>query len=851
MAWKKSRSQKRIVEIGDGFAPIEVDYTGRKIYAKCNSYGQEVPGVNWHEFRVIHRNQLQYSANPKKLILDGLFNAIDSEEFYPVAYQSAPHADTFLARNCKAALDKLFANGLYITLSTRAQLGLNVILNVCKPTSGHINPPIEIGRVVDSLMENLEQQDGVTGLLNLTNFGSHRRFKQILVSLANVNTLRQVCQNVQHNSDRFYLVNGFIFANNGISNLLPLNLFGDTDYSLLDLSGNQIKSHRRLCSDLERFRAKELRLANNPIIKSSSYPNCMKPLSKNFKLVDGVAIDKLHETYTPLNYEIDLECDGVRIDCSNKWELVTFQDSKDWHACKIPDPAHALTKDVLFDCFFTTVNHSLGEFYPCYYKFEENEHSFIMRNCYDQILHLVQVCNLELKIPQLATGEGEENLERTLPYYLRMNVSPFKPSSHVDPHSRIEKCLDACFKIQDRVLNLDMFRSTPGLENVVVNLSLPPIVSNILTIASRKFMIHCTELKLSNNKILRLKGLNSLCLMVHLKSLDLSHNWIQDLEDIRALEVLHLKSLTLHGNPLCQKYLMPSEYVAAVREIFVGLTILDHVELSAHSHDYVMPASHKNFLCNVGAYELSEAFLKKFLTEYESLETRENLRKYYTDISIFTLTCEINRKEYLQRTRSYATHSSNIKRLADLSRASLAYHVGGDEIISLFMQLPSVRHDFVSLQTDVMHCDAKSAIMYVNGLVKDDSPSAQNAQAPFYLAFFRQFVLKVDATGLGIGKDACRWKITNEHLNIMTPSPTQLKNAFIMPAAIDDPPQTVGTQERIETELQKSLLFGEITGLRQPWCTKILEMESYNIQNAFKRFLDEEAKNQVPLEAYT
>ncbi|EDW85091.1 uncharacterized protein Dwil_GK14467 [Drosophila willistoni] len=847
MARNTGRPQKRIVEIGDGFAPIEVDYSGTKKYAKCNSYGKEVPGVNWHEFRVIHRNQLKYAANPKKLILDGLFNAIDSEELYPVAYQSCPNADTFLARNCKTALDKLFAKGLYITLSTSARLELNVILNVSKTNTGHINPPLEIGRVVYSLMDCLEQQDGVTGLLNLTNFGSHCRFKQIVVSLANVNTLRQVCQNV-HNDDRFCMVNGFIFANNGISNLLPLKLFGDKDYSLLDLSDNQIKSHQRLCSDLERFRAKELRLANNPIIKRASYPNCMKPLAKNFKLIDGVAIDKLNETYTPLNYEIDLDCDGFRIDCSNKWELVTFQDSRDWHACKIPDPGQALTKDTLFDCFFISVNQSLSEFYPCYYKFENGEHSFIVRNCYDQIFHLVQVCNLELKIPQLMTGEEEVNLERTLPYYLRMNVSQFKPSSHVDPNDRIGKCLDACFIVQDHVLKLDMFRSTPGLENIVVNLSSPPIVSRILTIASRKFMGHCTELNLSKNKIMRLEGLRSLRLMIHLKSVDLSHNWIHDLEDIRPLESLPLKSLTLHGNPLCQKkkYRLPSKYVAAVREVFPGLTILDHVELSGNG----MPITQKNFLCNVGAYELCEVFLTKFLTKYESPATRENLLGYYTDESLFTLTCDIKHKDYHKRTRPYAIHSSNIKRLADLSRAILAYHVGGDEIISLFMQLPSVRHDFVSLETDVMHWDGKSAIIYVNGLFEDVSPTAQNAQVPFYLAFSRQFVLKVDATGLGIGKNACRWKITNEHLSILIPSPTQLKNAFKLPSALADPPQTVGIQERIQIELQKSLLFAEITGLRQPWCTKFLEMESYDMKNALKRFLDEHAKNKVPLDAH-
>lgn len=42
--------------------------------------------------------------------------------------------------------------------------------------------------------------------------------------------------------------------------------------------------------------------------------------------------DKLHKLYTPFSYEIDIECDGVRIDWTNKSTLSKFKDSKDWHA---------------------------------------------------------------------------------------------------------------------------------------------------------------------------------------------------------------------------------------------------------------------------------------------------------------------------------------------------------------------------------------------------------------------------------------------------------------------------------------------------------------------------------------
>lgn len=107
----------------------------------------------------------------------------------------------------------------------------------------------------------------------------------------------------------------------------------------------------RLLKDLKRIRAKHLYLADNPLTKKPQYPECLKPLQANFQFVvsdtlielysgiicgislqDGMPFENLYKTYTPLNYEIDMECDGTRIDWSNKWRLDQFKDSQNWHA---------------------------------------------------------------------------------------------------------------------------------------------------------------------------------------------------------------------------------------------------------------------------------------------------------------------------------------------------------------------------------------------------------------------------------------------------------------------------------------------------------------------------------------
>jgi len=120
------------------------------------------------------------------------------------------------------------------------------------------------------------------------------------------------------------------------------------------------------------------------------------------------------------------------------------------------------------------------------------------------------------------------------------------------------------------------------------------------------------------------------------RAVDLSHNWVHDLELIRFLGNLPLKSLVLHGNPLCRNYSLPSEYVRAVKQVFPQLTTLDGVDLQTNPGQSVQ----KNFLCDIGAYELvGQVFIKNYLREFESDDLRGDLTKYYSDNSIFTLTC--------------------------------------------------------------------------------------------------------------------------------------------------------------------------------------------------------------------
>ncbi|XP_016980704.1 nuclear RNA export factor 2 isoform X2 [Drosophila rhopaloa] len=837
-------AQIRVLNFGDGSLPIHLDYPDSRVFSNCSSYGDRVLGRNWNEITVHHRGQLNYLENPQQMIMEGLYQAVDGAEFYPVCYQCGSKADTLLARNCKAAIDNLFNLNLTISLDSGASIPISVQLGVAEYRVNQISPPFLIARVVTQLITRLVQKDGVDGLLNLDNFGDHPEFRNIVVSLGNPSILMNVCQVIRNDSESFR-VNGFILSNNHIRNVRPLTLFANVDYALLDLSGNKIKSADRLCRALEQFRARELRLDKNPIARSHQFPGNIKSLGRNFKVVNGVPFDMLYKAYSPLDGDIDLETDGSRLDANNTWKVSEYENSQDWHAFMVPDPVHEFSQDMFFNFFFIGLEPELSEFYPCYYKYIKTDHVFLVRNCFDQIANLVKKYNLEMWIPPgINHNEG-----RMFRYYLRMNVSTFK-QHHVDPEQCIQKAVQSCYVPQNRLLNLDRFQSNENLQNVVVPLSLPKVLNHILSVASRLFMATCSEIRLCRNKILNVEGAHVLRRMGNLRAVDLSHNWVHELPMITSLGELPLKSLVLHGNPLCRNYSLPSEYVRAVTELFPQLTTLDGVDLQTNPGQ----SPQKNFLCDTGAYELvGEVFLKNYLLEFEREEDRCNLIKYYSADSLFTLTCNYSHNmvqnhqtgQLMRRLSAYSKHARNLHR-KDSSNASNGVYVGSSEIADVLFQLPRVSHDFASLQTDVMHYDGQTAIIYVTGLLRDEASGGSRPIGDVLLGFSRQFVIKFDGDGLGLGKRARRLKITNERLNIMKPSNNMIRNAFSVNYPNPSERECTLEEDSLDVKDHKLILFQEVTGLISTWCTSIVEEAEWDFERAMKLFIQKNEDNEIP-----
>uniref|UniRef100_A0A1B0G986 Nuclear RNA export factor 2 n=1 Tax=Glossina morsitans morsitans TaxID=37546 RepID=A0A1B0G986_GLOMM len=787
---------------------IEINYSNTNAYTKCRSYDAKAmnQGFVWHQIVVQHNGKI-CGSDGKRDILDALFEAVNNEEIYPIAYRRGPKEDCFLVRQCQSALDKLFAQKLRLRLPNGHSISILVQLNVADFHQGQISPITQITKALSQLYNSMERYNGEDGILNLSQFGRNPNFADVVVNLGNSGVLERICNLIYSNDEKFRNVNGILMKNNGIKTLAPLKQFTGVEFAILDLRDNKLRSPERITRELLPLQADELMLAGNPVINTNKFPDCLSPVLKNFKRIDGIPSENYSKDYSPLNKNGDKDSEGYRVDWSNRSDINNFEYSNDWHA-------------VMFD---------------------KGEHQFLVRQCFDQIKHLVEYCNLEIGIPRIVQQAGTENsdllpeveMDSKLVYYLLMNISPFK-TGQVSPLECIDKALNRRYNAVDRVLNLSNFQDTEGLQNIVINLNSINILSRILMQASKKFASSVVELRLAHNKIVFANIPKVLVLMGNLRAIDLGNNWIHHLKDVNELSVFKLKCLRLDGNPLCSKYSFAGEYIEAVKEIFQDLENLDNVEITTKGN----LSSQKNYLCDVAGYDLTQEFVTRYFKTFECVKDRAKLKDVYHDNAMLTLTCNYLSANSTQKTRArigvYSAVSRNILKMRDLARAYATVHYGREEIMATILSLPDVSFDMLTFTTDTtIHNDRLTAIT-INGVYLDQAKD-HAVDTDVVMAFSRTFLLTPVKHFLGPLNKGTSYKIINDQLNILNPTAAQTKIAFKYftndKIADDENETSLTTKESMLAMLQ------ELTHLKSVWCTRCLEDAGWDLQKALEVFI--------------
>ncbi|XP_037933985.1 nuclear RNA export factor 2 [Teleopsis dalmanni] len=814
-------------------------------FTNCKTYNTALAMQEnlWHQIIISHRANVRHSSQRQEEILDAIFKVVDCEEFFPISYKCGSSNDSFLVRKCKPALDKLFDHNLQIYIKNGVSYNLSVILGIADYEFGQISAQSQIPEAVIRLLGELNfASDGV---VNLSEFRKNKEFNKVYINLGNSGVLDCICKTV-FKSNNFRHVNGINLANNGISVLTPLDIFKDTLLTRLDLRNNKISSATRLCADLKNIKADEILLGGNKITTLNTYPTCLKDILSNFKLIDGRNIEKLTSDYTPMQYEVDSTVDGYRIDWTNKSDVKKFSDSDHWHVVVVPDSEKQYSKDEIFEGFFATLDQKKTEVYPCYYKFENAEHKFMVRNCFDQIEYLVHKCNMEIKFVHKEAPSSSNDFVATehvisINYYFRMNVSQFV-KGQLEPEIAIEKALEARYNGIKRILNLANFQDSTDFASVVINMSQLKVLKTILSKASRKFVGRCIEINLSQNKIINANCHKALAFIGTLRAIDLGFNSIEEINDFNDLKKLGLKSLVLDGNPFCSKFTEAKEYRSLMLKYFPELETLDGVKLSKRSTLSTL----KNSLTDLDAYHIVNTFVPVFFQKYDS-SNRVELGGLYHPKSLFSLTFDfkvtVPSVDALKRLTVYEEYSRNILKMKSFDRSYNSLHYGPDDIMRAFMSLPKTTHDMLTFHTDTTQFYGYT-IITINGVFSDKSDLLTSSV--INMAFSRVFTLICVDRCAGFLKGAEKYMILNDQLHICNPTKQQTQVAFKYEKIDVQEDETI-------TEVEKVCcleMFKEVTKLKNVWASRFLNQANWSFKKALELFMNSMDKEELPDAAF-
>lgn len=292
-----------------------------------------------------------------------------------------------------------------------------------------------------------------------------------------------------------------------------------------------------------------------------------------------------------------------------------------WHQVTLHHDGKYERSDML-DAIFELL--APNDFYPCYYRTDTTKDTFYVRNSYDQLELLVMK---KLVVPMAD--------KRTLFITLKMKAATIQ-KEHANPTELIQTQISICFNLMNKVLDLSHFGSNENLQEIVLRMSMPRILTNILSYASRRFSVNVDVLKLNGNSLKSARGMHPLIWMKSLKEIDLRDNCIANTSDLCAIPKGTIVEMWLEGNPLCSNYSSANAYINAAKEVIPTLEKLDGQNVS----EYAVMLTQQNFLCDLDGYELVEQFIEHYFTSFDSLNRCNSLRGENFN-HIITLQCQI------------------------------------------------------------------------------------------------------------------------------------------------------------------------------------------------------------------
>ncbi|KAL1506288.1 hypothetical protein ABEB36_005680 [Hypothenemus hampei] len=247
---------------------------------------------SWHKFVV--SNTTGYSRNQVlKAVLDKVFPC----DLIPVFYTDDPSSSSshFLARNCKAAIERLFNEGLivknpYHSIYENSVFKISIYINFAHTDDLKVDVQKNVAQVLSKRLDHFSK------ILDLNNFAEDPELTEYC-------TLAQpkIMYFVLHIA-KSLTFEELILSNNNIKMLKPLDVLNGVKIRHIDLSNNELIGFKTIRC-LKDFQLKELKLAGNPLSKCEKdmYIHNVKQACPTVEFLDGVPINGEHFVITRRN----------------------------------------------------------------------------------------------------------------------------------------------------------------------------------------------------------------------------------------------------------------------------------------------------------------------------------------------------------------------------------------------------------------------------------------------------------------------------------------------------------------------------------------------------------------------
>ncbi|XP_063701897.1 nuclear RNA export factor 2 [Culicoides brevitarsis] len=802
------------------YEPGKTDFD-RQLMKSCDS---------WHQF-VIHHN----GKFTKKEILAALFTLIPRDEIFPIGYRQYDLHDVFLLTSSDSAgIETLFKNNLKLQIRD-TEVCISVQLGAAKICHGQVHPKAQIILVCSELLQNATLH-GSNYCVNLEGFEKNPAFSEVCISFANKTHLVTVFKAlIDHEQSKF--IKGMKFVNCGLRNLDSfryLERFPKLEY--LDLRNNHLESFIEL-KHLEKLNLTHLDVAGNPFVEKDEITMLQERIKRmlpTLKILDGLELlirPKLEPGLLPGDdMTLDIMLDGDQITANDDFNAVNavfkqrYRNSSYWHRVTVFHQGQYSKKQVVSKLLALVENNDL---WPCYYSTMETYDEFYVHNNFEA---------LEILVRNKLFIKSTMN-EAPLQLMLTMNVSPYK-IGQVDVLEKIQRtCLES---LNNKILNLSGLADREIFSNVVIDMSSPRVVSQIILFASRKVSTHCTGINLSNNGITSCAGMFPLCWFPKLEYLNLRNNQIETFERLCGIpQPCKVSQVILEGNPLCNCSLFA--YIKNAKQYFPELKTLDGASVTS---DRIL-LGRQNYLCKPEAYSFVEAFVQHYFTLYDSNQ-KDLLKELYLDKAIFTLSCnfDVNRSKEVSRMSKYTSKARNIIRLVNLDQSMRNVFVGPDEIIKTIIDLHSTEHNFLTFCIDCPIHTKNFSVITVDGIFKDKP--MQFLEDEFFIHFTRTFTLRSCGNGMGVCGVSQQFKIQNDLLLVRNVSTLEKISA------VEEMPRDDEMNEEMKESEKENLIvvFQKMTSLNRKWCTRFLEDANWNFKLGLTLFVKLLEDSKIPENAF-